>query len=294
MLPRTSSFFFLLPLMGLIHSFSEVRADAAFVDGDHVHFDHACTKDDKKYLIKVYAHMDKGVIDSIKSMYARVAKDHGSGRQAVSSYLGTIIDSYNDYIDRLKVEIDLDLNAFDVNDFLVTKGFDHSCEIADPVVARTKAAHDYLLETYKDKIGIHLFIWSCPFRSDNMAYEVVIGESDKCGRSTGVIWDGSDKTVDYVKSVITEAITGKKGLFSGGAPPNLEDLSGVCLHADRCIIGAPSANGVLIYGREGFRNTVPGSIGEGVFIPPEENADVPQRIVYNDAASNSHDNDCMY
>lgn len=268
----------------------------------HGHLDRACTKDDKRYLIKLYAHLDKGVIDAIKSASIPAIQDHGTGREAISSYLGTIIDSYNDYLNKFKVEIELDLNAFDVNDFLVTKGFDNSCEVVDPAVARTKAAHDYFLETYKEKIGIHLFLWSCPFRSERMADKVVIGEPNGCARSIGVMWDGTDGTVDYIKSTITEAISGAKDLFLNGNSPNLDeehDLSYVCQYADKCVVSVPSANGVIIFGSDDFRNTAPISTTmvnplNGVYIPAQSGSMMQQRVMYSDEPSNSHDNDCKY
>lgn len=255
--------------------------------------DRACTKDDKRYLIKVYAHLDKGVIDAVSSASAPVMEDHGTGKEAVTAYLEPIINQYNDYLSRFKVEIELDLNAFDVNDFLITKGFDNSCELADPVVSRTSAAHKYFLDTYKDKIGVHLFLWSCPFLAESMSEKVVIGNPDGCARSTGVMWTGLDGTVDNIKSTITEAISGAKDLFINGSMPTPEDEDGlayICQYADRCVVSVPSANGVIIFGSDDSRNNVP------VAVDSNNNAIVPsqmQSALYSEG-SDSHDDDCKY
>jgi len=265
-----------------------------------LHIDRACTRDNKKYSIKVYAHMDRGVIEAIKSAALPTVRDYEDGREAIASYMGTIIDSYNDYLRKFKVEVELDLNAFDATEFLVTKGFDNSCERTDPVIVRTEVAHKYFMDTYKDKIGVHLFLWSCPFRDDRMREMLVVGEPDACARSIGVLWAGTDGTVDFIKSTITEAISGARNLFLNGTSPNDDEEVGIayiCQYADRCVVSVPSANGMIVFGNDEFRNTIPGPEGHEsslVYIPPEEGAAGSQRVTYVDEPSDVNDSDCKY
>ncbi|KMV65079.1 hypothetical protein M970_111200 [Encephalitozoon cuniculi EcunIII-L] len=262
--------------------------------------DPACTKDDKIYLVSMYAHFDRGTIDAIFSAFS----DCKDEREAVEHYLKSrVIGPYNDYLSKFKVKIGFDAKDYDVNELVPTKRFDSSCELVEPVGTRTSAVHNHLLNTYKDrKIGIHLFLWSCPTHNENIMDKIVIGEPKECARSIGVLWRGTEETIDFIKSGISEAISGAKDLFlnQGFPSPRDEDkLSYVCQHVDTCIASKPSVNGAIIFGiDETSDDAISTHIDvdthpSDVYIPPERGARA-QRVIYVNEPSDSVDDECKY
>lgn len=293
---RTLSFLFVLSLL---------EQPLHVVGGNYSAFGHsapiadrACTKDSKRYSLRVYAHVDKGVMEALRSASVSATQSYGAGdKEIVKSYLGTIIDSFNEYLSKFKVEIDLDTDGYDVDNFLVTRGFDNSCEVADPVITRTQMAHESLLDTYKGKVmGIHLFLWSCPYHNEGMADKVVVRGPYSCARSVGIMWDGTNGTVDLIKSALTEAISGAKNLFLDGNSPSEheeDNLSYVCQHVDRCLSSTESANGVIIMTGDDFKNTVPVAVYNEI-VGLDTVAIPPLGVIHADAPSDSHDDDCKY
>lgn len=289
-----------LPLLILIGMARKAVAMASEYGLGRFETDHTCTKDDKVYLISLYAHFDRGTIDAIFSAFP----DCKDEKEAVEHYLKSrVIGPYNEYLARFKVRIGFDSKDYDVNELMATKRFDSSCEIEEPVSTRTIAVHEYLLNTYKDrKIGIHLFLWSCPSHNGNIMDKLVIGEPKECARSIGVLWRGTDETADFIKSGISEAVSGAKDLFLNGELPNSreeEKLAYVCQHVDTCIASKPSVNGTILFGIDDVSDTSAHGDGdshdhghhENVYIPSERGQ---QRVVYVNEPSESVDDDCKY
>jgi hypothetical protein len=253
----------LVILVGLVwtHPFSRSFSTGGYATdddlGENEYNDLACTTDNKTYSIKLYAHVEEYVIDAIKSASAAAIADAEffTEKDAISSYLGTIIDNINEYLKPYKVELDLDLNAYKVEEFMVTKGFDKSCEVTDAVTARTEKGHEYLVDAYKGRIGIHLFVWGCPAMRGGMSSKVLL-RHENCGRSAGVLWQGTDTTKDYIYSTLYEAISGEPNLFLDGIVPSRNRNNSICQYADKCVVSDPSINGVIVFGNAGFKNTI--------------------------------------
>jgi hypothetical protein len=248
-------------LIGLAGNAFQFQNDPyeAYEETEEDYDDLACTTDQKTYSIKLYVHVEEFVIDAIRSASAAAVPDaeYITEKDAVSSYFGTIIDNFNDYLKPYKVEFDLDLNAYKVEEFMVTKGFDKSCEVVDPVPARTEQGHSYFMETYKGKIGLHLFVWGCPAERDGVTRKVLDSSGGgNCGKSVGVLWQNTDTTKDYIYSGLYEAIGDEPNLFLDGTIPSRDRSNRICQYADKCVVSEPSINGIIIFGNADFKNTI--------------------------------------
>lgn len=237
---------------------------AAGTDGEVDYKSLACTTDNKKYSIKLYAHLEMLVIEAIRSASA-TAVEAGTitnEKDAVASYLGTIVDNFNEYLKPYKVEFDLDLNSYNVDEFLVTSGFDKSCEVDEPVITRTTIGYNHFLKAYKGRTGIHLFIWGCPYFAEKGLDKLVI-KHENCGNGLGMLWRGASLSREYIYSLLMEAISGQKGLFLDGIVP-LRQGSGICSFADKCISSESSVNGQIIYDTTDYYNTGAGTEQDGI------------------------------
>ncbi|KAH9410645.1 hypothetical protein HK407_12g17760 [Ordospora pajunii] len=229
----------IIPLLMLVGAFTSSNEDVYYT----------CTNDPKIYDINLYAHLDKMTMDAIKDAAGK-GKDE---KDAAYHYLyDQVLAPYNDFLSDYKVRITLNLVDRDSNS-IPGMAFDRSCERQDPL-ERVKQMHDYETNMYKGNIGVHLFLWSCPSRTEAMSGNVAVyGDPKGCGRAIGVIWDGTRPTVNYIMQGISEAISGVREMFVDGmelTAKQMKDFQIVCNYVYHCITVNKSINGSIRYNDE--------------------------------------------
>ncbi|XP_026475706.1 spore wall protein 7-like [Ctenocephalides felis] len=203
----------------------------------------ACTDENKTFTVDLKVHAQDLVIRSIHSI---------AESESVEAYFGTIIDELNVFLMKFKVQFHLNLDGYNTDDFMGTNAaFDISCEKTSPVIERTSSAFSfYLKQSFTDNIGIHLFIWACPYISSTSELETVYSNL-RCGRVMGVLWKGAAETRALIKGVILNALTGSAHAFS--ASDGSFDASvgpRLCKYVNQCVGMDKSEIGQLVLGTE--------------------------------------------
>ncbi|KAM0671772.1 hypothetical protein CWI42_121080 [Ordospora colligata] len=243
----------IIPLLGLT---GILATEAEFIP---------CTDDDKVYDVKLHVHLDGGAIDAIHDVIKHQKKQEQQERRedgqeieetvpeieeekAIEEYLYKgFLQPYNDFAFKYNILFDMDLTNYDANSLLNNK-FDRSCEIYDPLEQRNGIAYNKQVEEVMGgNTGVHIWIWSCPSRTRMMSGNFSIASNPNgCGRSVSVMWDGTEKTIDYIMEGLTEAISGEKAIFSNGKAPTSDQtmaFSKTCSYVYGCIPVNDSING---------------------------------------------------
>ncbi|WUR02324.1 spore wall protein 7 (SWP7) [Vairimorpha necatrix] len=201
-----------------------------------------CAKSDQTFIVSLNVHLQKYAVESIESASKSKLNMILPEREAVLSYLGTIVNEMNSDLIRFGVQIVLHITRYKTENFIVTDSFDSSCEIKDPISDRLDESHNQLKDLYQDNMGLHLFVWTCP--QDNKDFLTIkINENERCGRTIGALWQGIDLTRINIKSSIIEAITGVPNLYLDGNFPAKEVFSNVCKFVGDCIGAEPGVVG---------------------------------------------------
>lgn len=213
-----------------------------------------CTQDNKTYTVDLKVHLQDSVIQAIFDVARSSAAANETEREAVSGYLGTIIDELNDYLLDYKVQIHLKLDAYNVDQFMAQISVDPSCEKTSPVIDRTSAAFDFLQDSFAGNIGLHLFIWGCIYVPPNSELKAIYN-SLKCGRVGGVLWTGMDETRDLIKNTIIDALVGLEQLHKPSPAQEANISAELCKYVQNCIGMKPTELGQLIGGTTPVRYT---------------------------------------
>lgn len=233
-----------------INSLSLVKEEKAVAFDDM-----ACTNENQTYTVDLKIHSQDSVVKAIHSIAGRSIDSRETESEAIESYFGTIIDELNEYLIRFKVQIHINLDGYDSDDFMGNVAFDMSCEKSSPVVDRTSSAFSFLKQSFNDNIGLHLFVWGCTYISSLAELETVYSNL-RCGRVMGVMWKGSGETRDLIKSVILNALTGNSNVYS---PENGDYNSSIgpnlCKYVTSCIGMDKSEIGQLVQGTEVIKYT---------------------------------------
>lgn len=215
--------------------------------------DLTCTDENKTYVVNVKIHSQDDVVKAIHSVAL------GSGEvdepDAIMSYFSSIFDSLNRYMMRFKVQVHLDLNGYNSDDFMGSFAFDKSCEKNSPVIERTSSAFAFLEKDFKDDIGLHLFLWSCPYIADSFELRGV-KQSEKCGRAIGVMWRGTKETKFLIMNAIIHALSGIfQGYGLGNPAYDLSVMPGLCKYVTICLGMQKTEIGQIVYGTEIIKYT---------------------------------------
>lgn len=203
----------------------------------------ACTDENKTYTLDLKIHAQDFVVKALNSIANSAVGVIQGEDESVEAYFGTIIDELNEYLIRFKVQLHLNLDAYNTDNFMGNVTFDKSCERESPVEERTNATFEHLKESFKDNIGLHLFVWVCPFVPNNVDLITVL-ENKRCGRIMGVMWKGTQETRALIKSVILNALTGGRkeyisdsSIYDREIGPRLCDFATSCIGIDSSQIG---------------------------------------------------------
>lgn len=216
----------------------------------------SCTDENKTFTVDLKVHAQDLVVRSIHSMATGAIDNRTSESKAVEAYFGTIIDELNTFLMKFKIQFHLNLDGYNTDDFMGTNAaFDISCEKTSPVIERTSSAYSFLKQSFTDNIGIHLFIWGCPYISSTSELETIYSNL-RCGRVMGILWKGLAETKALIKGVILNALSGSAhsfsasdGTFDAAIGPRL------CKYVNQCVGMDKSEIGQLVPGTEMVKYT---------------------------------------
>ena len=214
-----------------------------------------CIEESKTYVINIKAHVEGLIQQSIISLSAKfedsiltneyVAENKESAKVAATrSYLGVIFQELNEDLFKYKVQVNLVLDPQEIEQVDHIGKVDPSCEIGNALKSRTSAAFDMLSEKYGKNVGNHLYLVGCPRPQDEKS-PIEVSEKNACGRVIGVMWSGSAKTKDLIKSAILQALTGTPNTYKDGLL-EMADKNNLCRYCERCISSNESALGILL------------------------------------------------
>lgn len=232
-------------------SYQEARTVATLADT-------TCTDENKTYTVEVKVHAQDDVVKSIHS----VALGNTPVDESVSikSYFGDVIDDLNEYLIRFKVQLHLALDGYNSDDFIGSLAFDKSCEKFSPVTERTSSAFSFMKQSFDDNIGVHLFVWACPYIIETAELHNVY-TNQKCGKVIGVLWKGTKETKDLIKDAIIDALSGISGGYAIGDPVyDTTVRPGLCSYVTSCVGMDKSEIGQIIYGTEIVKYTNIGNV----------------------------------
>ncbi|TBU04832.1 putative spore wall protein [Hamiltosporidium magnivora] len=222
----------------------------------HLYDPLSCTTENKTYTVDLKVHTQDSVVKAIHSIATSQIDPHETEREAIVAYFGTIIDELNNFLIKYKVQLHLNLDSYNTDEFMGNISVDPSCEKSSPVIERTSSAFSYLKDSFNDNIGVHLFVWGCIYIS-NMAELETVYSNLRCGRVIGVLWKGAGETRTIIKTAIMDALTGIQHSYLSDNEFDAKFAAELCKYVTQCIGMDKSEIGQLVWGTDLVHYTDP-------------------------------------